>query len=121
DSCSPANGRTDFAARTISVRADLSPAQAAKTLAHELAHAALHDGKAYMTACRGVVEVEAESVAYIVSTAAGLPTDGYSLPYVAHWSAGDTGLVRSTAERVISCARRIVADLGLAEPDVPAA
>jgi len=34
--CDGANGTTDFAARTVRVRADVEPAQAAKTLAHEL-------------------------------------------------------------------------------------
>jgi hypothetical protein len=36
EDCSPANGRTDFVRRTVAVRPDLSAAQAAKTLAHEL-------------------------------------------------------------------------------------
>ncbi|MGH3370174.1 MAG: ArdC family protein, partial [Nocardioidaceae bacterium] len=34
--CSPANGRTDFGARTVVVHQDLAPAQAGKTLAHDL-------------------------------------------------------------------------------------
>src|SRR5436190_1154073 len=72
--CGPANGRTDFAARSVTVRADVSDAQAAKTLAHELAHVQLHDGSAYALGCRGLIEVEAESVAYVVAAAAGLPT-----------------------------------------------
>src|SRR5207249_4796746 len=80
--CRPANGRTDYAARTVTVRTDVTDAQAAKTLAHELAHVLLHDGSAYALGCRGLVEVEAESVAYVVASAAGLPTDAYSLPYV---------------------------------------
>ena len=36
EDCSPANGRTDFVRRSVSVRDDLEPAQAAKTLAHDL-------------------------------------------------------------------------------------
>ena len=82
---------------------------------------ALHDGKAYVTGSRGVVEVEPSPSPTSSPRPPAFPTDGYSLYYVAHWSAGDTDVVRSTAERVIGCARRIVADLGLAEPDVPAA
>jgi hypothetical protein len=110
--CGTANGRTDFSARTVTVRPDLPDAQAAKTLAHELAHVLSHDGTEYAAGCRGVVEVEAESVAYIVTAAAGLPAEGYSLPYVARWAAGDTALVRATAERAIKCARCILAALG---------
>jgi hypothetical protein len=34
--CGGANGRTDYLTRTVTVRADVEPAQAVKTLAHEL-------------------------------------------------------------------------------------
>ncbi|MBW3643399.1 MAG: ImmA/IrrE family metallo-endopeptidase [Actinobacteria bacterium] len=106
--CGGANGRTDFGDRTVRVRADVGPAQAAKTLAHELAHVLLHDGTEYLLGCRGRAEVEAESVAYLVCSTAGLTTDGYSFPYVTHWSAGDAEVVRATAERALGCARRIL-------------
>ena len=78
--CSPANGTTDFLARRVVVRPDLSPLQAAKTLAHEAAHTRLHHGTEYAMGCRGIAEVEAESVAYLVCSAAGLTTDEYTLP-----------------------------------------
>jgi len=97
----------------VTVQADLSTAQASKTLAHELAHTRLHQGTEYAAGCRGIAEVEAESVAYLVCASAGLPTDSYSFAYVARWSAGDVGLIRTTAERVISCARAICSDAGL--------
>jgi hypothetical protein len=61
--------------------------------------------------CRGRIEVEAESVAYIVAAASGLPTDGYSLPYVARWADGDARVVRETAERVIGSTGAILAAL----------
>ena len=76
--CSPANGKTHFLSRTVVVRPDLSPAQALKTLAHEVAHTMLHDGSEYGAGCRGVAEVEAESVAYLVCGAVGLRSDVYS-------------------------------------------
>ena len=106
--CDGANGCTDFAARTVRVRADVAPAQAAKTLAHELAHVRLHDGGDHAVRCRGRAEVEAESVAYLVCSAAGLDSDDYSFPYVAHWSGGDVAEVRAAAERAMGCARRIL-------------
>lgn len=106
--CSPANGRTDFLARIVVVRPDLSPAQALKTLVHELAHTCIHDGTEYSMGCRGVAEVEAESVAYLVCSAAGVATDGYTFPYIARWVDGDAGVVRKTAERAITCARQIL-------------
>jgi hypothetical protein len=98
--CSPANGQTDFLRRRVTVRPDLSEAQAAKTLAHELGHVLLH-------------EVEAESVAHLVCSAAGLATGEYSFPYVARWAGGDVALVRSAAERSLGAARAITTALGL--------
>ena len=66
DDCRLASGRTDYTARTVTVRADVTDAQGAKTLAHELAHVLMHDGTAHALGCRGLVEVEAESVADVV-------------------------------------------------------
>jgi IrrE N-terminal-like domain len=107
--CAPANGRTDWTTRTVTIRADLEAAQRAKTLAHELAHIRLHDphtpGVARMSRARK--EVEAESVAYLVCAHAGLDAATYTIPYVAHWSAGNLELVQETAERVLDTARPI--------------
>ena len=116
DDCRPANGTTNYLTRSVVVRDDLSPSQATKTLAHELAHTMLHDGNEHR-ACRGVVETEAESVAYLVCQSAGVVTDPYSFPYIARWSNGDLDLVRSTAERAIGCARRILSAAGLGSED----
>jgi hypothetical protein len=111
-----ANGTTDFATRTVTVRASLSAAQAAKTLAHEVAHVLLHTGTEYATGCRGRAEVEAESVAYIVCQAAGLQSATYSFGYVAHWSGGDTKVIHETAERVVTCARHVLERAQLLDP-----
>jgi hypothetical protein len=108
-----ANATTSFLTRTVVVGTGLAPAQAAKSLVHEVAHTMLHDGTEYERGCRGVAEVEAESVAYLVCAAAGMATDAYSFPYVARWSDGDVALVRTTAERVVGCARRLITALGL--------
>jgi antirestriction protein ArdC len=114
--CGGANGVTRFDVRTVRVRDDVDDAQACKTLAHELGHVLMHEaGLAH--GCRGRIEVEAESVAYIVAAASDLPTDGYSLPYVARWADGDTQVVRDTAERVIGAAGAILAALAEGEDD----
>jgi hypothetical protein len=112
--CGGANGRTDYGARTVRVRDDVAPAQATKTLAHELGHVLLHDASR-VSSGRELAEVEAESVAYVVCQAVGLDTAGYSLPYVAHWSNGAAPLVRTTAERVVTTARQILDGLGFAD------
>ena len=111
--CAPANGRTHWTTRTVTIRADLEPAQRTKTLAHELAHVRLHDPKPAREAemSRDRMEVEAESVAYLVCAHAGLDSTTYTIPYVAHWSAGNLELVRDTAERVIDTARTITGSL----------
>jgi hypothetical protein len=117
---SGANGFTDPIGKRVVIRDDVDDAQAAKTLAHELAHIALGhvaDLGEYGR-CRGVCEVEAESVAYIVAAASGMATDGYSLPYVASWAAGDAGKVRETASRVVATARQILAGLEAAASPV---
>jgi uncharacterized protein DUF955 len=105
---SGADGTTNFATRTVTVASQLSPAQAVKTLAHDLGHCLLHDGTEYAAGCRGRAEVEAESVAYSVCQAAGLTAAAYSFGYVAGWSGGDLAKVKATAERATTCARTIL-------------
>jgi hypothetical protein len=106
--CGPANGWTDHRNKIVRVRDDVSSAQGAKTLAHELAHVLLHSDRAAYPRCRDVAEVEAESVAYLVCHAAGLPSDAYTFPYVARWAKGDLARVQGAATRAISTARAIV-------------
>ncbi len=111
--CSGANGYTDPATRTVRVRADVNDAQAVKTLAHELGHIEcghVADLPTYTT-CRGRCEVEAESVAYIVTAAAGMDPAGYTFAYVAHWAGGDLATVRQAAETVTKAARSILRQL----------
>lgn len=62
--CGRANGVTVFDSAEVRVRPDVDDAQAVKTLAHEAAHVLLHaDTGISPLTCRGVIEVEAESVA----------------------------------------------------------
>lgn len=118
-----ANGVTNFAARTVQVRADVSDAQAAKTLAHELGHVRLHDpaaGEETLFVCRGTAEVEAESVAYLVSAHAGLDTSDYSFGYVAGWAATTSDdVLMATANRVRATAAAIIEQLPEPPPGIP--
>ena len=110
--CNGANGYTDYTHSIVRVLDDVEPAQAAKTLAHELGHIRAdheHRFADYATswACRGQAEVEAESIAYLVTAQAGLDTTSYSVPYLASWSGGDIDLLRESMTRVVNVARAI--------------
>lgn len=104
------NGLTRPGARDVLVAEDLDGAQITKTTIHELAHVLLHADAGEID-CRGTVEVEAESVAYVVCGAAGLDTSGYSVPYVARWAEATTNpesTLLSTGERIVAASRRIL-------------
>lgn len=79
------HGYCDHDHHKIALEQTMSSALKARTLMHELAHAYLHGGDG-ITVPRGTAELEAESVAYIVSAASGLDAGSYSFPYVAIWS-----------------------------------
>jgi hypothetical protein len=68
----------------VVITGETSRAQIFKTLVHELAHAILHGNEDHHD--RPEMEVEAESVAFVVSGVLGLETGGYSFPYVASWA-----------------------------------
>ena len=119
--CRGANGYTDPHARLVRVRGDVDDAQAVKTLAHEAGHVLLHTGDKDLDAgpCRGSREVEAESVACLVTCAHGLDSAQYTFSYVAGWAesaqrAAPEGttladVIASTGTRVIGAADTILA------------
>lgn len=51
---------------------------------------------------RGRMEVEAESVAYVLGGVLGLDTSAYSVGYIAGWSDGDTETIADTAKAVLA-------------------
>jgi hypothetical protein len=108
--CSPgANGVTIPDRHLVQVAtAGRTPAGHARTLAHELAHVLLHADH-LAGATRRRIEVEAESVAYLVADGFGLGTGDYTVGYVTHWSEGNPDLVLATATTVQRCAARILA------------
>ena len=100
------NGYCDFSDKQIAVRPDVAPAQAVKTLVHELGHALLHSEE--LPHSKEVAEVEVESVAFIVCDAMRIDSGDYSFRYVATWSGGDIEKIKETAENVVECARGIL-------------
>jgi hypothetical protein len=65
--------------------------------------------------CRGILEVEAESVAYMVTSAHGLDSSQYTFSYVAGWALNAVteqrdlaDILRNTGQRVIGAADLIL-------------
>lgn len=113
-----ANGVCIHDEHRISVLANNSPLQRAKTLAHELGHAILHAPGDGRPDSRGLMELEAESVAFVVCAATGINSDNYSFGYVATWSSGgDEALaaIKSSGWRIQRTAEQILGALGSPE------
>ena len=82
--------------------------QQAKTLAHELAHEAMHwEDRGSLT--RSIAELEAESVAYVVCRHFNLDTSIRSSAYIALWN-GDGKAMRESMDRIAKTARAIIDD-----------
>lgn len=104
------NGLTSWAERAVLVADDLQPPQALKTLLHEWAHVELdHEHRSDVE--RPVKEVEAESVAYLLSQTVGLDSGAYSVPYITVWAHGDIETIRRAAERILTTTSRLVESL----------
>lgn len=101
--------------KEIVIQEGMSESQTLKTMIHETAHSILHskealavrqeDGKAKVS--RSDMEVQAESVAYVVSEHYGLDTSDYSFPYVASW-VEDPDRVQKNLEEIKSASSKII-------------
>ena len=77
----------------IKIQPDMSEVQTLKTMIHEIAHSIVHSEenlnqlkqKENIEFSKSEREVQAESIAYIVSSHLGIDTSDYSFPYVATW------------------------------------
>lgn len=73
----------------IAIKEGMSEKQTIKTMVHEVTHSRLHsidNQKDKDITSRNVKEIEAESVAYVVSKHFEIDTSDYSFGYVASWS-----------------------------------
>ena len=100
---------TTDGSRRVVVEETLEPAAAAKTMLHEAAHVILHADteRAERVGHQGIWETEAESVAYVVAGLLDMDTSGYSIGYIAGWSAGDAELIKNTAKNVLRAAHTL--------------
>jgi antirestriction protein ArdC len=122
---SGANGDTTHSEGRIRVVSTNSEAQQAKTLAHEIGHALLHDPGVEATKDleRGLKELEAESTAYVICTALGMDTSDYSFGYVAGWAGGApeaTQGIKASTGRIQKAATAVLKTFEVEEPAVEA-
>lgn len=99
---SGAEGVTRFGPREVLILDDHPPAHAASVLAHEAGHVVLHQpdpGRGL--SCRGLVEVEAESFAFVVAAEHGLDSAASSFSYLAGWATAAAREQDSAPEDVI--------------------
>lgn len=82
-----AYGYYDSVNNYIAVKSGIGETQAVKTLIHEISHAVMHNRKVQglENITKEDREIQAESVAYIISSYLGLETSGYSFGYVASY------------------------------------
>lgn len=89
-------GYCSWEQEVIAIQSEMSDAQTLKTAIHELAHSIMHDPavidreaiQAANPDYKRTFEVQAESVAYVVSKHFGLDTSDYSFGYIAGWAKG---------------------------------
>jgi hypothetical protein len=111
-----ANGVCRFGTRQIGIDPKLSPLHRAKTLAHEIAHSLLHEEAQY-NEHRGDLELEAESVAFIVLDHFGLDSGDYSFGYVASWQTDKDAIaqLQKVGQRIQGAAKQIIDTLELSQ------
>lgn len=109
--CGGPNGFVNFATHEIRVRDDVDDAQAVKSLAHELGHVFTMGpaGEATYLAQRELREVEAESVAYMVTAAHGFDSSQYTFDYVAGWAARAATETTSVEDIIVATGQRVIA------------
>ncbi len=122
---SGANGDTSHPEGRIRVVSSNSEAQQAKTLAHEIGHALLHDPGVEVTKDleRGLKELEAESTAYVICMALGMDTSDYSFGYVAGWAGGAPEAlqgIKASTGRIQKAATAVLKTFEVDEPVVEA-
>ena len=104
-----ANGYYTPKEAKIVIKRGMPEEQTLKTLLHEVGHATLGHGGKDDHLDRRTREVQAESVAYVVSKAIGLDTEDYSFGYVAGWSSNrDLKELKSSLQTIRDAADKLI-------------
>lgn len=110
DTGSSAKGYFNMAENIIVIKEGMSQVHTIKTLVHELTHSLLHSKESKIT--RGQKEIEAESVAYIVTKYLGIDTSDYSFGYVAGWSSSkEHEQLKESLKTISKTAKEIIVKL----------
>lgn len=108
-----ANGYCDFGTDEIHIKNSLPAAQKLKTIIHEVAHSLLHKDS---DLSKELKEIEAESVAFVVSNNIGLDSSEYSFGYLASWSKEkDIKELKPLLERIHKTATNILKNIKSAQ------
>ena len=99
---------------TIVILPDLSPAETASVLAHEVAHELLHRDERRKQTTTTIRETEAEAVAFVVCEAIGLHTGTAAADYIQLWE-GDKNTLAQSLQFIQSTAIQILTAIGAAE------
>lgn len=104
-------GHYDLANKEIVIKSGMSELQTVKTAIHETAHSILHKDQAHVKDS-ATMEVEAESVAFVVCQHLGLDTSDYSFGYLAGWSSGkELPELKSSLQTIQKTAHELIEDL----------
>lgn len=105
------NGKTD--GKVIYITPKRNKAAQVNTLIHEYSHVLLHFNQSKVlyddSKDRSVAEIEAESVAFIVTSYFGLTNDKSAL-YIGNWGANSAKL-KGSGKRIIATAETIIRDI----------
>lgn len=103
----PARGLSYRAEAKIELLPGQSPAEEFSTLAHEIGHQLLHRADSAEETTRDTRELEAEAVAFVVCTAAGLDAAGSSKDYIQLYR-GDAEALTASLGRIHKAAGEIL-------------
>lgn len=104
-------GHYDLVKKEIAIKSGMSDLQTVKTAIHETAHSILHKDQAHVKDS-ATMEVEAESVAFVVCQHLGLDTSDYSFGYLAGWSSNKELLeLKSSLQTIQKTAHELIEDL----------